>query len=797
LFDITAGIPIPAWGDIESLPVFILGKTCSHFSLDGQIALQSLRRGFNNFGNQIVASFRLRLIMSPLLEETKRVGVLFVLAVVLAISPSMCHAADAEAAKDKLSQGPVPKYSPAGGVFSAPVMLKVASGVSGASVRYTLDGSEPLAKSETLSGELKLTATTLVRTRVFQGEKPIGPLASETYTLIEKELEPFTSNLPLVIINTFGREIERERKIPASVRFIDVAAGKAALIGEANFDGRGDVNLRGHTSLRYLKRSFALKTRDEAWESRSVTILGFPADNDWVLYAPYPDKTLLRDVLAYDLSRQLGRYATRTKFVELYLNQVGGRMSKRHYMGVYVLEEKLKRGKDRVKIQKLTATDNAEPNITGGYIFKKDHWDRNENIRPSVEGRPSGGGGSSGRRYGYPTGPDGFPADPRGFLPPEGGARRTRRTTESVDAGPNDPPLNRSALDIDILRDARNARPRGVPFQQEFRTSQNEEAFRTGQRNEFFYVEPKHDEITPAQKVWLQRHLAEFERALYGQDFKDPVKGYAAYIDADSFIDHHIIVELTKNIDGFRFSAFFHKDRGGKIKMEPIWDWNLSFGNANGKQGHIAEYWYWPQLDDTQYSYYRRLFDDPDFGQRYVDRMAEVRGTMFSNSNLMSRIDSMVDELGAARVRNFERWPILSRRIWPNTFVGKNYEDEINYMKDFIQRRLAWVDQQFISAPRASPARSAFADSPVTLTSAVGTIYYTLDGSDPRDSGGAISSKAKSYSAPFQLARSAKLFARVQHEDRWSAPLRSGVSGESPVRSPPTRIFHSRRMPPT
>ena len=105
-----------------------------------------------------------------------------------------------------------------------------------------------------------------------------------------------------------------------------------------------------------------------------------------------------------------------------------------------------------------------------------------------------------------------------------------------------------------------------------------------------------------------------------GLNFKDPKTGYAAYIDPDSFIDHHLLVEVTKNIDGFRFSTFYYKDRGGKLNMGPIWDWNLSFGNANGKQGWMPESWYWPQLDDRQYSWFRRLFEDPDFAQRYVDR---------------------------------------------------------------------------------------------------------------------------------------------------------------------------------
>ncbi|PYJ03155.1 MAG: hypothetical protein DME25_13180 [Verrucomicrobia bacterium] len=528
-------------------------------------------------------------------------------------------------------------------------------------------------------------------------------------------------------------------------------------------------------------------------------------------------------MLAYDLSRQLGQYASRTKFVEVFLNQVGGKLTRRHYLGVYVLEEKIKRAGSRVNLQKLRQEDNAEPEITGGYIFKKDHWDTYGEVSPTLDGRPNGFGPSSGPRYGYPTGPGGFPGDVRGFLPPVGGSRRAGQARDSSRPmpgpepatpgllerfkwffGPNDTPPappqtggplpsprepgairqfqeyrdpatgERLRVDLDRLPQ------QGGPFnerrflmsrQSEGRPS--EETFRTARGTEFFYVEPKPEEITPAQKGWLRNHLNEFERALYGPDFRDPIKGYAAYIDADSFIDHHLIVEVSKNIDGFRFSTFFQKDRGGKIKMQPIWDWNLSFGNANGKQGWMPEYWYWPQLDDTQYSWFRRLFEDPDFGQRYVDRWGELRASIFSQSNILRRVDALVAELGAARVRNFERWPILGRNIWPNHYVGRTYEDEINYLKDFVRKRLAWIDQQFVAAPQ--PARqntSAHADPTVVLTAPAGQIYYTLDGTDPRAAGGTVSPNARLYSAPVTVPRPGQLFARTLHEDRWSPPTR-------------------------
>ena len=157
-----------------------------------------------------------------------------------------------------------------------------------------------------------------------------------------------------------------------------------------------------------------------------------------------------------------------------------------------------------------------------------------------------------------------------------------------------------------------------------------------------------------------------------------------------------------------------------------------------------------------------------------MDRLAEVRATVFSQSNLTAKIDALVADLGDARVRNFERWPILSRRIWPNTFVGKSYADEIGYMKDFLFRRLAWVDQQFVPAPLVTSDSRApgGGEGMVNLSATAGKVYYTLDGSDPRASGGAVAGSAKVYQSPVAVPAGGKLFARVWQNERWSGPLR-------------------------
>jgi len=299
------------------------------------------------------------------------------------------------------------------------------------------------------------------------------------------------------------------------------------------------------------------------------------------------------------------------------------------------------------------------------------------------------------------------------------------------------------------------------------------EYFRTTLKtNKFFYVDPEPDELTSVQRAWLQNHLNAFETVLYGAGFADPAKGYPSFIDRDSFIDYHLLVELTKNVDGFRFSTFFHKERGGKIKAGPLWDWNLSFGNCNGKQGFLAEGWLWPQLDDREYSWYRRLFEDPDFAQRYVDRWTELRATVFATSNILGRVDAMVALLQESQVRNFEKWPILGVTVSPNWYVGDTYAEEVSWMKEWISNRLAWIEKQFLQPPTLESASGK-----VTLAAAAGRVLYTLDGSDPRASGGAASANARTYEEPVAGQGSKVVIARVQHNNRWSAPVRAEIKG--------------------
>ena len=795
----------------------------------------------------------------------------------------------------KPADAPPLSASPKGGVFASNATVSL----SGAKeIRYTLDGSNPVTNSPLYSAPLAVTNSVLLKARAFAADGKCGDLLVETYTLLETNTLDFNSHLPLVIINTFGGAIQATSNILASIRFVNGTTNQhATLVAPCDFGGRIEIKARGYTSLRYPKKSFSFETDDP------VSILGFPADTDWILYAPYPDKTLMRDVLAYELSNQLGHYASRTKFVEVFLNDGAHKLNRTNYAGVYVLEEKVKRSDKRVAIHKLSSHDVAEPGITGGYIFKRDHLQEadGEVAEPPARTRPGGLHGQ------FPTGPGGFPADPAGFLPPEplftnalsvvtntisitnslGGTNvvlatlavtvvvtnsavitntlaitnfvtvtnmvavtnpvvvtnavaasktviatnpvvasqsvagtNSVATTNAVDGqttvvttttsittsttyrtnmvvSTNTVAFTNFVVSTNMVAStnrvvATNALVSsiavvatnclfttnrvfvGSPHQDLLmqHLASSGKGFVTRQTNGFFYVEPKATHITAAQRAWLTNHLNRLEEVLSSGDFRNPTNGYASFIDIDSFVDQHLFVEATKNIDGFRFSTFFTKDRGEKIRMEPIWDWNLSFGNARGKHGFVADRWYWPQLDDQQYPWFRRLFEDPDFGQRYVDRWAQWRTNVFSEAHLLARIDELAAFLKEPAARNFERWPVLGTIIGPEHFAGKTYEDDVHYMKSWITNRLAWMNAQFVAPPLPShPGGIVTNCINLALSAPTGQVYFTIDGSDPRVSGGTRSSVAQAYQAPISVTNTVTVTARTQKENRWSSPV--------------------------
>ncbi|MCP4975477.1 MAG: hypothetical protein GY931_04900 [Maribacter sp.] len=420
----------------------------------------------------------------------------------------------------------------------------------------------------------------------------------------EPEIQP-EDELPLFSINTSGSTIVDEPKIDA-----EVSITQADVV---SFTGKIGIEIRGASSQMFPKKSYGFETRDENNEDLDVSVLGMPEEEDWILYAPYSDKSLIRNILIYDLSRDMDRYASRSQFVELNINNT--------FQGVYVFMEKLKRDSNRIDINKLKDDENSGEDLTGGYILKID-----------------------------------------------------KTAGSNLGEGYND--------------------------QNSFTSLYSPTNATIGQEINFLYEEPDAEDITIEQKTYISNYVSEFEDALASDDFMDPLLGYATYIDSDSFIDFFLLNELSNNVDGYRLSTFMYKDKNEKLKLGPIWDFNLAFGNADYCSGGETNVWAYKFNERCPEDFWQvpfwwnRLLQDPEFVSQLKDRWNTLRAGVLSNASIENKVDDYVTTLNKAGSieSNFNTWNILGTYVWPNKFIGGSHDDEIGYLKNWTNDRLSWLD---------------------------------------------------------------------------------------------------------
>lgn len=175
-----------------------------------------------------------------------------------------------------------------------------------------------------------------------------------------------SSDLPIIRINTNSQAIPNEPKVMVDMGIIyNGPSVRNNVTDPANeYNGKAMIEVRGSSSQQFDKKSYSFKTVNLMGNELDVSLLGMPAENEWVLHAPYSDKSLMRNYLTYNLSNTMGRWAARGRYVELMING--------QYEGVYVLMEAITRSPYRVNIAKLTINDNAGDSLTGGYIIKID-----------------------------------------------------------------------------------------------------------------------------------------------------------------------------------------------------------------------------------------------------------------------------------------------------------------------------------------------------------------------------------------------------------------------------------------
>jgi len=144
-----------------------------------------------------------------------------------------------------------------------------------------------------------------------------------------------------------------------------------------------------------------------------------------------------------------------------------------------------------------------------------------------------------------------------------------------------------------------------------------------------------------------------------------------------------------------------HKDKGEKLKMGPIWDFNIAFGNVDYCDGNSTSGWahnfnaICPNDFWLVPFWWNRFLEDPQFVIALQQRWNVLRSDILSTQTVLSRLEELKSNLQTKNTidRNFGKWPILGKYIWPNAYIGDSYISEINYLQDWITERLAWLDE--------------------------------------------------------------------------------------------------------
>lgn len=412
------------------------------------------------------------------------------------------------------------------------------------------------------------------------------------------------SDLPIVVVTTTGGlPIEDDPRIVAHMGVIDNGPGVRNYLTDpfTNYDGRIEIEIRGSTSQQYPKKGYGLETQDSLGMNAQVSLLGMPVENDWILYGPYPDKTMIRNVMTFDIFRQMGHYASNTRYCELTING--------EYRGVYVMMERIKRDNDRVVIDDVHTPNTWGDTLTGGYIVK-------------------------------------------------------------VDKLTGDVPYSwESNYDNEVV---------------------------------FQFHDPEYDELNSFQQSYMEDYINEFEDAIWGTNFNDPLLGWPKYIEAQTFHDFFIMQELGRTVDGYRSSSFLFKDKNtltwnARLHAGPMWDFNLSFGNADYCDADQTTGWQYNFNSICNFStsipfWWEKLLQDPGYANGLKCRWDELRQGPLKTTTINNFIDSVAAYIDEGRLRNFQKWPIIGVYVNWNGFVGSTYQEDVNYLKNYMEQRSLWMD---------------------------------------------------------------------------------------------------------
>ena len=359
------------------------------------------------------------------------------------------------------------------------------------------------------------------------------------------------------------------------------------------------ARVRGNASAGFPKKPYRIKFNDgKSHHIMKGGRLESPAKaKKWTLINNYGDKTLMRNIVAFELSRRLGMpYTPYCQPVDVILNG--------EYQGCYQLCDQITIDPNRVPIVEMEPTDVEEPFVSGGYLVEIDAY---------AYGEASWFSSS-----------------------------------------------------------------RGTPVT---------------------IKEPDEDAIVPRQYQYIKDYFNLLERRLYSTEYTSETTGYRSVLDVTSFLKHFIVGEFSGNTDTY-WSVYMYKNRSeDQFHVAPCWDFDLAFDN-DSRIFPVNDKNNWIYCSGGSYaagmnSFVTRLLSDTKSMKELRQLWTEMRDSgLFSEEELLAYVDSTEKVLEQSQRLNFMRWNILGSYVHLNPRVAGTYAGEVQYLRDFLQKRIPWFDEK-------------------------------------------------------------------------------------------------------
>ncbi len=475
-----------------------------------------------------------------------------------------------------------------------------------------------------------------------------------------------TVDLPIVFIDTKGKCLDNtvNDKMPATMSVLDAATNNVADSAKGTHYDIG-IKVRGQSSAKFPKPGYSVEVRDDKGEGMDVSMLGLPPADDWVFHGPYVDKSMMRNALAHWLFRQAGHYSPRTKHFDLYINGV--------YRGVYVLIEKIKRGKYRVDVSKLKETDISGDDVTGGYIWAFDKTGTNT----------GGMGNEDINKEGFKT------ADGLNVIMHYPKKENLQQQQQAY--------LKKYLEDLENL----------------FKNGKNGSGYENyvDMTSALDYV--LHEEVTNnSDSYWCSFFLHKPKESKGGKVTLGPAWDFNLAMSNGSQPENG---GNNGGNNGFNWNMWGGGGGGGGMGSSGTTGWQIESSMKTGMSGLKIPNWLLGMWKDSHYQ------------SELKKRWAELRSGVWHTKTMDMYLDSMKTYLTKAADRNFKRWPNLGKSSgqgdsdpqpmkycnqgggqqgWGMPMGGYNadtWDGEFEHLRKKMKERMAWMDQQLGFTEPAQP----------------------------------------------------------------------------------------------